>query len=217
MTKKRIKAIFFDFDGTLADTIWIWESIDERFLGAHGIKVPADLKSKIEGMSFENTAMYFKEKFLIEKSPEEIVDEWFSLAKKPYEEEVLLMKGAAESLEKLKELGVRIFLQTSNKESLVTPVLRKYEISGFFEKMFFCQHKDRIDTYREMLRETFSSAENSVLVDDAPAALEAAEKAGLTTVDVLIYKSEKEKEKEKKLGFIDYFIDQSLEEILPLM
>ncbi len=217
MTEKEIKAIFFDFDGTLADTIWIWESIDERFLGAHGIKVPDDLKSKIEGMSFENTAVYFKEKFLIEKTPEEIVDEWFELAKKPYEEEVMLMKGAAESLEKLKESGLRIFLQTSNKESLVVPVLEKFRISGYFEKMFFCQHKDRIETYCDMLRKTFCFAENSMMVDDAPAALEAAEKAGLTTVDVLIYKSEKEKDEEKKLSFVNYFIYQSLEEILSLI
>ncbi|MBN2363617.1 HAD family hydrolase [candidate division WOR-3 bacterium] len=212
MTKKQISAIFFDFDGTLADTIWIWESIDEKFLGAHGIEVPADLKSRIEGMSFENTALYFKKNFGIKLTPEEIVAEWFDIAKKPYEEDVNLIKGAKETLLELKENGMRLFLQTSNKEELVMPVLEKYGINDFFDGMFFCQHKDSPLTYSIILEKT-AGGKRAMMIDDACTALEAAKKSGMITVDVLIHKSDKEKEDERSHAFIDYFVEETLEEI----
>ncbi|MBN1151083.1 HAD family phosphatase [candidate division WOR-3 bacterium] len=213
MKEKKHKTIFFDFDGTLADTIWIWESIDEKFLAQHGIEVPMDLKSKIEGMSFENTAVYFRENFGIKSSTEQIVAEWFEIARKPYEEEVEPVKGAVEILTGLRKDGYRIYLQTSNKSELVIPVLRKFSMDGFFDGMFFCQHKDLTETYLKVLEETNSKVNSSLLVDDAPTALEASKKAGITAVDVLICKSEKEKEEERKIGFIDFFVEETLEEL----
>ena len=60
---KNKKAIIFDLDGTLVDSMWIWRSIDIAYLGRFGIALPEDLQSKIEGMSFDETAVYFKETF----------------------------------------------------------------------------------------------------------------------------------------------------------
>ena len=66
------KAVLFDLDGTLVDSMWMWKKIDIEFLARFGHECPDDLQKAIEGMSFSETAVYFKERFQIPLSLEEI-------------------------------------------------------------------------------------------------------------------------------------------------
>ena len=54
------RAVLFDLDGTLVDSMWVWRNIDIDFLSAIGKELPDDLQKEIEGMSFTETAEYFK-------------------------------------------------------------------------------------------------------------------------------------------------------------
>ena len=56
--------------------MWIWKSIDEEFLGMHGLALPHDLQKSLGGMSFTETAVYFKERFRLTQTLEEIKDCW---------------------------------------------------------------------------------------------------------------------------------------------
>ncbi|HCD44949.1 MAG TPA: HAD family hydrolase, partial [Lachnoclostridium sp.] len=38
------KAVIFDLDGTLVDSMWMWKSIDIEFLGSRGLACPEDLQ-----------------------------------------------------------------------------------------------------------------------------------------------------------------------------
>ena len=68
------KAVIFDLDGTLVDSMWIWREIDIRFLGKYGLEVPQGLNDKLEGYSFHETAVYFKEHFPLPLTIEEIME-----------------------------------------------------------------------------------------------------------------------------------------------
>ena len=52
MKLNRKKAVIFDLDGTLVDSMWMWKGIDIEFLAKKGLAYPEDLEAKIEGMSF---------------------------------------------------------------------------------------------------------------------------------------------------------------------
>ena len=41
---ENIKAVLFDMDGTLVDSLWMWGDIDVEYLGKHGYEVPEDLQ-----------------------------------------------------------------------------------------------------------------------------------------------------------------------------
>ena len=85
-----VKAVLFDFDGTLADSMWMWDDIDIEYLGSRGIALPDTLQKEIEGMSFSETAIYFKETFHLDDSLEEIKADWNRMAMDKYFHEVPL-------------------------------------------------------------------------------------------------------------------------------
>ena len=115
---KDIRAVLFDLDGTLIDSMWIWEQIDDEFLGAYGLLVPEDLHDEIEGMSFSETAVYFKNRFHLPLSLKEIKDIWNDMAMEKYLHAVCLKPGVPEFLEWLKAKGIPAGIATSNSRAL---------------------------------------------------------------------------------------------------
>ena len=96
---KEKKAILFDLDGTLVDSMWMWKEIDIEYLGKFGLNCPEDLQKVIEGMSFSETAVYFKNRFQLEDSLEQIKQDWISMSLYKYKHEVPLKPGAGEFLQ----------------------------------------------------------------------------------------------------------------------
>ena len=79
------KAVLFDLDGTLVDSMWVWSEVDIRYLGEMGLSVPADLQEEIEGMGFTEVAEYFKKRFQISQDIEQIKETWNILAMDAYQ------------------------------------------------------------------------------------------------------------------------------------
>ena len=52
--------------------MWIWCQIDMEFLGSRRLTMPPRLQEDIEGMSFSETAHFFRETFQLAESEEEI-------------------------------------------------------------------------------------------------------------------------------------------------
>ena len=127
------KAVIFDLDGTLVDSMWMWKAIDIEYLGRFGFELPPTLQKDIEGMSFSETAVYFKETFRIPDSLEKIKSDWNQMAYDKYTKEVLLKKGAKEFLDYCKKSGIKLGIATSNSKELVTATLEALQIIDYFD------------------------------------------------------------------------------------
>ena len=79
-----IRAVLFDLDGTLVDSMWMWKDIDIEYLGSRHLPLPEDLQRSIEGMSLTETAVYFKKRFALPDDLEEIKKEWMDMAREKY-------------------------------------------------------------------------------------------------------------------------------------
>lgn len=127
-----IDAVIFDMDGSLVDSMWIWHEIDIEYLGRFGISLPQGLQSKIEGMSFHETAVYFKEHFSIPNSLDEIKQTWNEMAWDKYMHEVPLKPGIPEFLKGCRERGIRLGIATSNSRELVENIAAVHHLKDYF-------------------------------------------------------------------------------------
>lgn len=128
-----INAVLFDMDGTLIDSMGMWREIDVEYLSRHGFELPADLQKSIAGMSFIQTAEYFKERFQLEESLEEIMATWNAMAYDKYATEVFLKPGAFLFLKELKEKGIKTAICTSNSKTLTDVVLNAQKITDYID------------------------------------------------------------------------------------
>ena len=56
---ENIKAVIFDLDGSLADSMWVWTTIDMEYIKEYQLEVPPHFYTDMEGKSFTETAQYF--------------------------------------------------------------------------------------------------------------------------------------------------------------
>lgn len=88
----------FDLDGTLLDSMGLWDDIYVKVLGDFNIKAPSDYLFNVNHMSLCDGAAYTVERFRLEGvvKKEEIADMWTRLSKNQYESTVPLKNGAAD-------------------------------------------------------------------------------------------------------------------------
>lgn len=206
---KDIGAVIFDMDGSLVDSMWMWRAIDIEYLGRYGIPLPENLQSEIEGMSFGETALYFKEHFPIPESLEEIKQTWNRMAWDKYIYEVPLKKGIPAFLKGCRESGIRLGIATSNSRELVENVAATHHLREYFTSIVTGSDVERgkpaPDIYLEVARQLAIPPSECLVFEDIVAGIQAGKNAGMRVCAVEDAYSAHDRERKKELA--DYYID----------
>ncbi len=209
---KETQAVLFDLDGTLVDSMWMWRDIDIEFLGRFGYDCPGDLQRTIEGMSFSETAVYFKERFQLPLSLNEIKDCWIRMSIDKYRHEVPLKTGALEFLKYCRQAGIPTGIATSNSRDMVDAVLGSLGIGGYLQAITTgCEvaaGKPEPDIYLEAARRLHTEPSRCLVFEDIPAGILAGKRAGMTVIaiDDAFSKNLEQEKRELADAFIrDYF------------
>ena len=133
--KNSVKGVIFDLDGTLIDSMSMWDDIDVEYLKRFGYDLPDDYQKKIEGLSFHEVAVYTKERFQIPDNIETMMRDWNDMAYDFYRHRVPLKPGVRKFLSFLKEQEIPCGIATSNSPELLNAVLNSLKIHDFFTVM----------------------------------------------------------------------------------
>lgn len=193
-----IKAAIFDLDGTLVDSMWVWEQIDIDFLKSKGYTPPKDLKDNITHLTFNQTAEYFKNRFNLSDSIDEITDTWHNMAYSFYSSKVKLKPGVISFLNKLKSLDIKIGLATSNSIPLLEATLKNNGIYHLFDAITVTEEvkksKENPDVYLLCANKLNVPPENCIVFEDIIAAVKGAKLAGMKVIGVYDKASEDQEE-----------------------
>lgn len=185
---KNIEAAIFDMDGTLVDSMWIWNEIDKEYLGSHGIKVPPTLCTDIAHMNFHDVALYFKTTFNLPYEQSEIENHWNELAYEAYSKKIKLKPGAKTFLKALKENNIKIALATSNNKLLLEACLKANGVYDYFDSITLTSEvsrgKDFPDVYLLSANKVGAKPENCVVFEDLLTAIKGAKQAGMKVIGV---------------------------------
>lgn len=182
------KAVIFDLDGTLVDSMWVWSDIDVEFLGKYGYPVPPELQKEIEGMGFTEVAVYFKERFHLPESIEEIKRTWQNMAMEAYMYKIPLKPGIEGFLEYLKEQGIPMAVASSNDYRLIDNCLISHGIRDYFSCIVtacdVAKGKPAPDVYLEAARRLETDPKDCLVFEDIVPGIQAGKNAGCTVCAV---------------------------------
>lgn len=203
------KAVIFDLDGSLVDSMWIWRDIDIAYLGRFGISLPENLQAEIEGMSFSETAVYFKNRFHLPDSLEQIKSDWNAMAWDKYMHEVPLKPGVREFLEGCRARGILLGIATSNSRELVENIAKAQGFQHYFSCiMTACdvnKGKPAPDIYLAVAKELGVEPEHCLVFEDIIPGIQAGKNAGMEVCAVEDAYSRACKE--EKAALADYYIE----------
>ena len=212
---ENIDAVIFDLDGTLVDSMWMWGEIDVEFLRRQSCQVPDDLEEHIAGMSFTEAATYFKQRFHLSMSIENIKQDWIDMARDKYINEAMLKPGAIKLIQYLKMHNVKMGIATSNSHELVQEVLVARDIEGDFNEIHTSCEVERgkpaPDIYLLVAKLLGVAPDKCLVFEDIPMGIEAGNAAGMKTCAVDDRFSSHQDAEKRKIA--DYYI-HSFEEVL---
>ncbi len=187
-----IKGAIFDMDGTLVDSLGVWEEIWSG-LGARYKDDPAfhpdeSIDKACRTMTLSEDMHLIHKEFGFGESADELFDFVMGLCVDYYKEKVELKAGVEEFLEYLKVLGVKMCLATASPIVFVDIALDKLDIRKYFDSILSCEevgkNKAFPDVFLEGMRRIGCELSNTWVFEDSLTAIETATAAGFKTVGI---------------------------------
>ena len=183
-----IKGAIFDLDGTLLDSMFIWDTVGEEYLRSLGKEPHEDLKETFMTLTLEEAAEYYRENYGVTLSVQEIVDGVNAMVEQTYRTKVTLKPGIAEYLAWLKENGVRMCVATVTDRYLVEETLERLGVRHYFSEIFTCAEvgfgKDKPVIYQKALEHLGTEKSDTYVFEDLLFALNTAKTDGFPTVGI---------------------------------
>ncbi len=202
-----IKGAIFDFDGTLVDSMFIWDTFGEDYLKSFGIEPKENLAEVFKTFTLEQAAEYYRRHYGIELTVNEIAEGINTMVAEIYRTKVVLKPGISDFLKRLQSSGVKMCIATVTDRPVVEDVLKRLNIYEYFSEIFTCTEvgfsKETPEIYRLALKHLGTKKTETVVFEDVLHALKTAKDDGFTVAAV--YDSHESMQKEMK-EISDYYI-----------
>lgn len=182
-----VRAAIFDLDGTVLDSMGVWDRAWETFCDRHSDARDEEAYSRYKTLTLVTACEYYKERFKIPASVPALCDEVNALVFEGYKT-VEPKPGVREYLEKLRTTEVPACVATNTARPLVEFALSRLGLSGYFRFILPCAEfgsgKDRPGIFYACARRLGTLPGETWVFEDAPHALRTAHDAGFRTCAV---------------------------------
>ena len=185
---KDIKAILFDLDGTLIDSLPFWRSINRAFFKKYNMDLPDGFVSKTNAMRFEETVAYscslIPQKIDVNKA----IQEWRNIAIEQYAKTIPLKDGVLDYIKYINSLGINMYVVTSNEPYMYEPSMKRLGIWNYFKDVFSANlvgvGKASGKIYEYVLQKLGLKNDEVALFEDALYAIQSANNLGILTIAI---------------------------------
>ena len=202
-----IKGAIFDLDGTLLDSMQIWDNIAANYLISRGATPRPGLRDELRALGGHQIPVYFQSNYGIIESEERIYSAINELLEDFYFNKAPLKEGAAELLDKLLGQNVKMCVATATDRYLVEPALERCGIFEYFERIFTCGEertsKSSPEIYLRAAKFLGTKIIDTLVFEDALYAMKSAKKAGFPVAAVYDLSAGDQQEEIRKL--CDYY------------
>lgn len=213
----KIEGAIFDLDGTLLDSMFIWDTIGESYLRSRGVQPRENLNDIFKNMSLYQAACYYQTEYGLTEGTDEIMAGVNDMIQHFYTDVVQPKTGVPEFLKELGRRKVKMCIATATDQYLVQAALGRVGLLAYFENIFTCsgvgRGKDEPDIYYAAHSFLQTPKDSTWIFEDALYAVKTAKKAGYHVVGVFD-RSSGHDEEIKSLADIYIGSFEEMEEIL---
>lgn len=178
----------FDFDGTLFDSMFIWESVGEIYLRSLGKEPKPSMCEDVRALSLYQSACYFKQEYDLLLSIEEIMTGINRTIEHFYIHEVLPKPGVFDFLEQMKKADISMCIATASDRYQIEAALNRCGMEPYFKAIFTCSEvghgKDEPVIFRKAMEYFGADRSTTVVFEDAIHAVRTAKADGFAVVAV---------------------------------
>ena len=208
-----IKGAIFDMDGTLLESMHMWNNLSKYYLTYKGYEVKENLPKYTNGLNYYETLCGNIRKYIKDMTDEEIIKEAHAYIGEFYKNQVMPKKGAVEFLEKLHSMGVKICMATATSYFLLEPALIRLDMLKYFSKIYTTREvgigKESPLIFNKSLEHLGTNKEDTYIFEDALYAIKTAKDDGFK-VCAIYDKNETEHNEIKALS--DIYIEEDYED-----
>ena len=203
-----IKCAIFDFDGTLFDSMFIWENVGEIYLRSLGKEPKPSIRDDVRTKSLYQSACYFMQEYDLPLSPEEIMTGINRTVEDFYIHDVQPKPGVVDFLKQMQKAEIPTCIATATDRYQIEAALSRCGMADYFEAIFTCSEvghgKDEPHIFRKAMEHFAADRRNTVVFEDALHAIQTAKADGFVVVAVCD-NSEKRQNAIRELA--DYYIE----------
>lgn len=187
-----MKLAIFDMDGTLIDSLKIWDvfwiEFGKRFLQGKEFNPSKEDRDFVKTCMLKEGMERIHNHYKIGKDANELVEVIREIAREFYGNTVELKVGVKEFLECCSEKGITMCVLSATEPALVDIALNHCDIKKYFSEVFSCvtlgKGKEEPELFLDVCKYFGVNVSDAWMFEDAALALETARAVGLKTVGV---------------------------------
>ena len=184
----KLKCAIFDFDGTLFDSMFIWDNVGEIYLRSLKKEPKPSMREDVRALSLYQSACYFKQEYDLSLSVEEIMTGINQTIEHFYIYEVLPKPGVADFLKRMHKAGISMCIATASDRYQIEAALSRCGMEHYFEAIFTCSEvghgKDEPVIFQKAMEHFGADRSSAIVFEDAIHAIQTVKTDGFTVVAV---------------------------------